>query len=163
MDKPKKRSGITAKRAFNLQCKLVERADDLYSRAYWYCSTHEQIVESEQRKLWHSKEWARVPSYVHSYVEGYVAAKREELYRHHLYWMVWLDGKLVTSKEVDERTKEEHKLILDRCNADCQDYAEPAGYRSPWSRIDSEQSRHVWVDNAGNPLPDKPFDGKWKQ
>jgi hypothetical protein len=117
----------------------------IYMRAASFRMTSDKIAELT-REVFTSELYLRAPEYAKGYVHGFHEAKRDELYHGRIRWMLWLDGHLVTSKQVDERTKAEVGL------------AGHTGYRSPWARIDSDRSRHVWTDEKGNLLPDHPFD-----
>ena len=146
----RKRSGISGDRAYRIQKKYAEKIKDIYSRAVSYKSPHETTSELLSSEVWRSPELKKAPSYVRSYLQGMNDCKFDEIYRHHLAWMLSLDGKLMTRKQVDEQAALEKEMALDR----------NPSYRSPWQRIDSDSSRHVWLDSKGNPLPDKPYDAR---
>ena len=77
---------------------------------------------------------------------------RDNLYRDHLLWVLSVDGKLMTSEEVDQKTIEEKGTKM----------SEEEFYRSPWSRINGDLCRHVWTYKDGQPMYDKPFDRRFK-
>lgn len=143
----KKRSGISSKRAFDLQSMIENRLKSIISAAIDFKSTNETITENICKDIFESEEWKRLPEYRRAYVRGYYAALREEIYRHHIVWMLSCDGNLMLSKEVDALTKAEG---FDRNKP------------TPWSRIDSNLSRHVWKDANGLPLKDKSFDARFR-
>lgn len=144
-------SGISLDYSLRLQKTLTDRAADIMSRAYSFKLTHEEISESVVQ-LRQSREWKRAPHWVKSYIEGYLHARRDEIYRHHMAWMLSLNGKLVSSKMVDTTTKDEVELGIHK----------NIGYQTPWARVDGEKSRHVWKDADGQPMLDKPYDQKWR-
>jgi hypothetical protein len=145
------RSGISIDRALRLREKLKLRAGDIFSRAIMFKWSHEDIQE-ETIKLHASNEWKRSPGWVQSYLRGYIDARRDNIYRDNLMWVLSLDDKLVTSREVDTATKDEQELGITKCTS----------YRTPWQRVDGEKSRHVWKDSEGQPMLDKPYDAKWR-
>jgi hypothetical protein len=185
--KPKKKSGISSKRARSIQCQLVERIANIYSSARIFHSTHEQMLESLNERVYNTKEWKKAPVRVSAYVNGYQAAKREEMWCSFA-WLMWLDGKLCTSKEIDAITEQEktelYSAFVQMCEESVKEYEKQGGscrhpptreefnrnpsrfmssdYKSPWARIDNNKSRHVWTDKEGNPLRDMPVDGKWR-
>jgi hypothetical protein len=180
--------GISISRSLDLQGRLTGRAADIFSQAVTFKLTSEDISQMVAQRLQGSPEWKRTPQWVHSYVQGYMKARRDNLYTTHLEWLLWLDGRLVTSKSVaqitkDERTAkftslvqmcEESVLLYQKQGGSCRtpptleefdrdpDRFFPSDYMSPWRRVDADKSRHVWKDAEGNPLPDKPFDRKWR-
>lgn len=149
--KGSKKSGISSKRAYELQTALVSRVGDTFSYAVHFQLTYEQIGARLQEFVYNTPEWERLPIARRSYILGYCQAKRDDLYRHHFTWVLSCDGKLMTSKEVDALTAAEKAAGKDTS----------PDYRSPWSRIDSDQSRHVWVKD-GKPLLDKSIDARFR-
>lgn len=181
--------GISMDRAFSLQSELLRRAAAIHSQAISFKMASEDISREVRERLYNSSEWKRAPRWVHSYVEGYMQARRENIYRHHMMWMLWLDGRLLTSKEVGVITELENRTqfqdLVEKCEESVRLYKKhggscrhpptweefnsnvskffPSTYKSPWSRIDGDKSRHVWTDEQGNPLPDRPYDRKWRE
>jgi hypothetical protein len=159
MTSTKKRSGISSARAYRIQSQALNKLGDIYGRAVHFKLTHDEISD-EVCKVLSWVESKKCPYHVRAFLLGYWQARRDEMYRHHITWLLGLDGELLTSKEVDARTEEEKRLGYaspdtnwDHCN-----------YRSPWSRIDGDKSRHVWMDKPGGvPLRDKPFDLRFKE
>lgn len=186
--KPRKKSGISGNRAYKIQCKLVERVADIYSCARMFYYTHEQIRE-QVSKMYDCSDWKRAPTYVNSYVQGYMQARRDDMWQHQFVWLLSCDGKLMTSKEVDVLTEKEKEdkcsAFIAMCEESVRLYAkvggscrhpptreeymrdfskhQPSDYKSPWQRVNGELSRHVWKDSAGNPLRDKPCDEKFRR
>jgi hypothetical protein len=150
-DPPRKRSGITLDRALTIQHKMQVRVADIYEAAIVMYMTSEQISE-RVREVFADKTYDKAPTWVISYVQGYSAARKDAIYRYHLVWVMWLDGRLCTRGEVDQATEEELEAGEDRS----------PHYRSPWQRIESDKSRHVWKDKNDQPLYDMPYDGKWR-
>lgn len=138
--------------AYNLARKLISRLSDTYGQARHFQFTHDEIVELVRDKV-KNDQFARLPAYWQGYIEGMYECQRDRLFRECLMWMLSCDGRLMTSKEVDALTELEVQAKL---------HLDPE-YRSPWSRIDSGLSRHVWVDKEGNPLREKPFERKFKK
>lgn len=145
----RKRSGISVDRTYRIQTKIMARVKDIYSRAIFYNLTYESISD-ELAKVYNDPQLKLTPAYVKHHIFGYCEAKREEIYHHHVQWMLWLDGKLVTSEEVNSITKSEKPISSDR------------DYRTPWQRVDNEKSRHVWLKN-GVPQLDRPLDRKFQE
>jgi hypothetical protein len=130
--------------------KLVSAISDVYSTARFCYSTHDELLERRRIAVHETPAWKRSPAWVQMYVNGYEEALRGSMWHRDLAWMLWLDDKLVRSEDVDAVTVRE-----------CADgTAFAPGYRRPWSRIDSNKSRHVWRDiDSGIPRADKPFTG----
>lgn len=146
MEKTKKRSGISADRAYRIKEKLRARIVDIYNTARVFHHTHEAILESMKRDVWDAPELARAPSWVRSMLHETQRCLGDENWRL-LTWMLSVDGALLTSKEVDALTAKEKAEGLDKAK----------DYRSPWSRVDSERSRHVWTGKDGSPIRDRPY------
>jgi hypothetical protein len=72
-------------------------------------------------------------------------------------WVLSVDGKLMTSKQVDELTRTENDA-----NRATPNTFPTKEYRSPWSRVDSEKSQHVWIGKDGAPMYDKPFSRRFQ-
>ncbi len=112
-----------------------------------------------------------MPAYVRGYLQAIVDTKRDEIYQRDMVWLLSCDGELLTSKEVDEKTrlewKEQERKFSFREGAPEREWM-PADYKSPWSRINSDLSRHCWMSYP-NPrtgertiLRDKPYDAKFR-
>lgn len=152
--------GITVQRAYKLQEKLTARIKDLMSQARHFHLTNEDIIDNMVQVRIHP-DYHRAPRYVHAYCEGVYRTLREDIYNNRLMWVLSLDGKLVSSKEVDDLTlweKEHFPIASKSCNVFPNG---SSGYKSPWSRINNDLSRHVWKDVEGKPLLDKPFDARF--
>lgn len=155
ISKNKHKSGISSERAYRIQRKLIDIVADIYSAAIIFKSTHDDILNNLTKRVYKTVEWKKAPSYVQSYVLGYLEARRSEINRYHLAWVLSCDGKLMTNKEVDELTAAERGIGYE----DVVVHDGP----TPWGRIDNDLSRHVWTDAHGNPMLDKPFDRKFKE
>jgi hypothetical protein len=149
----RKRSDISGDRAYRIQEKMVARIADIYSNAKHFHQTHDTILENMSSKVWNDPELKKAPAYVRGYLMGYLKAISESLWNNNLVWVLSCDGKLITSKEVDLLTAEEKRFPPIRYKGE--------EYRSPWSRINSDLSRHVWKSASGNPILDKPFNAKF--
>jgi hypothetical protein len=134
-----------ANRAYNIQSELKNNINYIYSNAIHFKLTHDDIVDQIREKVYDIARAKKVPQYVISFLDGYWEAKREEVYRNHIVWVLSIDGMLMTSKEVDAWKASK-------------DFSHDT---SPWSRIDTESCRHVWKDNDGHPMLDKPFDRRF--
>lgn len=192
--KPRKRSGISGDRAYRIQTKLKARLLDIISQGVCFKLTHDEVCEQVRDKVMGDSDWKKAPAYVHTYIQGVWDAKRDEMYRYHIVWVLSCDGKLMTSKEVDELTKKEKEELyaahVKWCEDSVSEYNKNGGscrrpdtleefsrnfsrgiavglgirsvdYKSPWSRIDGDLSRHVWKDAQGNPMLHKPYDRKF--
>lgn len=150
--KQRKRSGISADRAYKLQRRLIARVNDIYSNTLYLKKTHEYILERMKNEVWESPELKKCPTHVSAYVSGYCEAIRANMLKNEFTWMRCLDGRLVSSKEVDIITAQEQSdngLSLSM------------GYKSPWQRIDSDHSCHVY---KGTLLPfDEAHRAYWKE
>lgn len=147
----RKRSGISGNRAYKLKSRLVSRIADIYANAVHFKLTHDEISQ-KVREIMNDVDYKRLPTHAKEYIQGYWQAKRDEVYRYHITWVLSLDGNLLTSKEVDSITMLEKSLNL----------SVSPDYKSPWSRINGDLSRHVWKDANGAPLRDKSFDVRFR-
>lgn len=140
--------GMTHARAYKLQSKLRLRLLDIFSSARSFCSTSEEISE-RTRKVF--EENPKMPAYVRGYLQAIVDTKRDEIYQRDMVWLLSVDGNLLTSKEVDALGEKEG-----------------SPYKSPWSRINSDLSRHCWMSDPDprtgerTILRDKPYDAKFR-
>lgn len=150
MNQPGK-SKVSGSRAYGVAAALLRRLSDIYTRARCYHLTHEDIAELVRDEV-KNDQFARLPAYWQGCIDGAWECRRNELRQYHLVWTLFCDGRLLTSEEVDALTAEERASGL----------AQQPEYRSPWSRIDNNQSRHVWKDAKGQLLRDKPFDRRFK-
>lgn len=151
--------GISADRAYKLQEKLTARIKDLMSQARHFHYTNEDISANMLAHVRLSHEWRKAPRYVHTYCDGVYRTLRDDIYRNHLVWMLSLDGVLRSSKEVDALTLTEKGMYTS--SGDGWSLVLNKEYKSPWSRIDNDLSRHVWRSVAGTVLLDKPFDARF--
>ena len=149
----KKRSGISAARSHKLEKIFRERMSSIFSQGIRFQHTHEHMLKCIHSEILDTPEWKMVPERVRSYIEGYWKAKRDEVYQYHLVWVMSVDGKLMTNKEIIDALTEEEKMyeVTDKTGQ----------YRSPWSRVNSNLSRHVWKDRDGKILLDKPYDARF--
>ncbi len=147
-------SGISADRAYKIRSRLKSRLADIISSGVSFHSTIDTITDNVRKMVWEDKDLKRCPERVRSYLRGYYDAKWDEMWNKHFVWLLWCDGQLMTNKEVDALTDKER-----REGANPRD----PNYKSPWSRIDSDKSRHVWKGKDGEPLRDKPIDQKWRE
>jgi hypothetical protein len=147
-----KRSGISIDRAEKLRGELRSAIANAFSLAQHFKLTADATRDTIGAAIKHASSRG-APAWVIAYARGYWDARRDEQYLHHFAWVMWCDDKLMTRDEIDALTRIEHEAGLD----------ERHDYRSPWSRIDSDKSRHVWTDDEGNPLRDKPVDERWKE
>ena len=137
--------------AYKLKRKLISALCDVYARARHFRMTHDELSEGLRESVYEPAQ--RLGAAERAYIDGYAEAKRAEVWRSQVMWMLSVDGRLMTSKEVDALTREEATRF---------DPRDPA-YKSPWSRVDNNKSCHVWVDmRTGEPLRDKPFSGTRK-
>lgn len=149
--KPRK-SHISGTRAYDLQRKWISHIRLIYSEAIHFRLTRDDISDRIVSGVMNTPEWERVAKHIQQYVQGYWEAKRESLFQEHIIWALSVDGKLMLNKEVDLLTEEESlNPVL---------FLSP-GYRSPWARVDSDMSRHVWKGMNGKPLFNKPFDRRF--
>lgn len=139
--------GISGERAFRIQQRAVSRLADSYSLAWHFKSTWKELTD-RNRAITQSPDVLRCPARVRSYLSGYEEARRADIYCNKLVWMLSCDNRLLTSKQVDALTAHEKAQGLDKA----------PDYKSPWSRIDTDRSVHVWKDTiTGEPLRDRPY------
>lgn len=132
--------GISSDRAYKIQRILIARVIDIYGCAKSFKSTHEYILDRMTKEVWNSKEIKKAPKHVGAYVSGYREAISDSFWRNELVWMLSLDGKLVSSKEVSIITDEE------RCMGAKEGMFpfDKTPYLSPYQRVDSDHSCHVY-------------------
>lgn len=145
-NKTKSSSRLSGQRAYKLMHVLRRRINDVFNTAIQLHQTHEHIGDRIKNQLHDSPEFARLPNTCKEYLFGYLHAKHDNVW-HLCIWMKSIDGKLLTTREVDELSRVEKSEGLDK---------DPE-YKSPWHRVDSDLSCFVWKDEQGKPLPDKPF------
>ena len=138
--------GTSSSQSLKLKMILAEQLHEVFSRAIREHHTHEYIMEHVLIVLANKK----LPRHAKEYLQGICDTMRWTIYSHHLIWLKMLDGELRTTEEVEALTIRESVA------------AYTVGYRSPWARVDSDQSRHVWKDEHGQPLRDKPYDAKFR-
>lgn len=143
----KPKGKVSGYRAYKLKGRLIEILNGIYETARHFHLTHDEIAKRVKEKILDSEDLARLPAWERGYINGYHECLRKSLYRE-IMWLLWCDNSLLTRSQVDALTEQEKATGLDK---------EP-GYRTPWARINSDLSRHVWVDSKGEPLRDKPFD-----
>lgn len=153
IEQKKSRSGMRASTAYNHQARLLKQVQETYSLAVQLHLTYQEIAERLDQRVYSDPAWSRLPSYVQTYIFGWLECKRSEINRYHMVWLMSVDGQLLTSKEMsllDEQERKYH-FIYD------------ADHRSVWARCNMDLSRHVWCNRDGIPLKDKPHDGKFKE
>ena len=136
-------------RALAIKSILASYLKDVYSSAIHFKMPHEKLLERKQLFVLNDPLYRKAPRWVHAYLNGMEDIMRDNIYRYHLVWLMSVDGKLLTRKEMDELYKQE-KAIADK-------HKPNDDYKSPWARVNSELSNHYWKDDNGNPLRDKPF------
>lgn len=136
-------------RNYHIAQQLMGRVRDALSIGIQFQQTIDKIGQNMRGGVIDTQDFARLTIYYQGMVEGYRRSAWESLWKH-AYWMLSCDGKLMTSKEVDALTEAE------------KDISKEESYQSPWSRIDNDQSRHVWKAPDGSPMRDKPFTEKDK-
>lgn len=149
-----KRSGtspVSGERACKIQSDLKDKVREVFMSARYLFLSGETIQRQLNHRVYESDEWSRVPGYVQSYIHGYIDACRDGQQRD-LVWVKMVDGKLLTSYEVDALTAKEKEEKKDLT----------PDYLSPWQRVDTDLCRFVWKDEAGKPLLNKPFDQKFR-
>ena len=156
-DNNRKRSGISSDRAYRIQRKMISKVADIYSTHVHFHTTYEDCSEALRVSVLSSAELALCPERVRAYIDGYCEAMRDQVWRRNVMWVLSCDGKLMTSKEVDELTR-----VEEAANSATPNTFPTKEYRSPWSRIDSDLSRHVWKSAEGLPMYDKPFTRKFQ-
>jgi hypothetical protein len=169
-----KKSGLTHKQSYNLMRKMVGRVQSIYASAFAYKLTYIEISERLNSNVLQSGEYKRLPAWAKSHISGYCEAKREDTEKYHLVWLNSLDGEFYTKEMVDNLTTLEidrlYRDLKSKCDLSGPTFEEfrqnisrfmPSDYKSPWMRVNSEFSRHVWKDAHGNILSDKPYDRKF--
>lgn len=150
MQVKEKKSGMSIDRAINIQERLKKRISDIFGRTIAYKLTWDELHELLFREISESQSYKKAPAWVHSFLKGYMEARKEEIHRHHTAWLLWVDGQLMTRKDVDTIAAQESAPLS----------SPDPNFKGVWSRIDNDKSRHVWKD--GNAVyRDKPFDRKW--
>jgi hypothetical protein len=139
--------GLSADRAYKLQSKLKVRLLDIISMHISCKSKHEVICKSINDQVMMEAQIRRAPARVLAYLQGIKETRMDDIYRYHLVWCMSVDGNLYTSAEMNTLSANEIKVGLDK----------DADYRSPWARCDGDKSTHVWKDEKGNVLKDKPY------
>jgi len=145
-NKPKGK--VYGNRAYRLMQGLLNNLDSIYNLAKHFKWSHEEIMEQTALKVYNA-EHHRLPAFERGQIYGYHQALRNQLWNQ-MFWLLSVDGKLLTSKEVDALTALENEG------------PHQPDYRSPWSRVNSDLSRHVWADDQGQSLRDKSFDRKFR-
>ena len=159
--------------------KMIGRVDETYAYCIADKLTGDDITDRLRTRVYESGEYLRLPTWAKSHIAGYCEAKREEVWKYHLVWVMMLDGKLRTSEEVDELTRQEAAILhagyvgecirLNKQPATLEKFASSIGhfiqsnYMSPWQRIVTtkpNKSRYVWK-NVQGPLYSKPYDRKF--
>lgn len=147
-------------RNYRTQRNLIVRILAIYQNAIHFKLTHDDIAEQMNEKVFNSKEAKTLPRHMIEFLHGYYEAKREEMYKHHIHWMLYCDGKLMTSKEVHELAQKEVFLAKNK-NLQIDTKSSGDEYISPWGRIKGDLCRHVWADANNVPILNKPYDRKF--
>lgn len=147
MTDTRKRSGLSSDRAFKLQRKLESRLTHIISNAAHFKRPFDEISEKVHAEVFNQADFNRLPAYSKGYIKGIYDATKANLWTKTA-WVLSIDGKLLTSKDVEELYQQE-KAIPGNNSTNPE-------YRSPWARVDQDLSRHVWMDEKGNPLLDRP-------
>ena len=140
-------SGMHANQAYNWERRFMSIAKDVYNSAILFHWSHKRLLENLEQRLYSLPAWKKAPRYARAYVTGWMLCRADHIWEHQTVWVMSVDGQLLTGKEIDALTTKEKQEGLD-CRV---------AYRSPWGRIESEKSCHVWRDAAGNPMRDKPY------
>jgi hypothetical protein len=154
--------GMLRKKAYKIQNRLKMRINDIIDNSVSFHSTIDTIIDNMCKMVWEDKDLKRCPEWVRSYLRGYYEAKWNEMWNKHFTWLLFLDGRLLTHNEVDDQTEKEKVNGFSYINGVKVLTCDP-NYKSPWSRIDGDKSRHVWKGKNGEPLRDKPIDQKWRE
>ena len=154
-DNKRKRSGISSDRAYRIQRAMISRVSDIYSSHVHFHTTYEDVAEELRSTVHNSQELALCPERVRAYIDGYCEALRNNIWNTKVMWVLSVDGKLMTSKQVDELTRTAR--AENDANRATPNTFPTKEYRSPWSRVDVEKSQHVWIGKDGAPMYDKPF------
>lgn len=86
---------------YNRAMRIFASLRDIYSRARSYHSPHWKILE-DLRALRTSKDYQKLTTYYLGQFAGIHDELRNNLYRYDLEWRLYLDGRLVTSKEIPD-------------------------------------------------------------
>lgn len=147
----KKRNGITIERAVKLKSTYLLRLQDLFSAHIFYRSTHQTIIKAINESIFEQLKFKRAPRWLVEYLRGYRDARLDSIQREHVVWMNDVDGRLMTTKEVDQLTSSEAASGV----------ALADNYKSPWQRACNGQGQFVWLDKAtGLPMINKPYYGQ---
>jgi hypothetical protein len=137
---------MSVDRSYRIQQQFKTSTLDIFRTAIRLRQTHDIILKNISDRIYGDPLWAKVPDRVRAYIRGIMDARFDDMWSR-LVWLKSIDGKLLTTKEVDALTAKEAKLKKSKAN----------NYRSPWGRCDGQTSAYVWKDEAGNPLRDKPY------
>lgn len=147
--------GMSLDRAIRLQSEFLQSAQDVMSNCIYFKLTHDDILEHLNARIFSRPEWKKVPAYVQAYINGWLRCKYDSIYLQHLIWMKSVDGNLLTTKEMYELCNKE-SIPFEVANS-------AEGYKTPWARCDTDLCRHVWKDENGNPLVNKPYDRRFQK
>lgn len=158
------KSRISGDRAFRIRQQYKDRISSIFGSIITFRQTLNDLTESMRKSVWEVEEVKRCPETVRAYLHGYFDARWDNLWRYHFAWLLWCDDKLMTKEEVDQLTRQEDEDLYRQFSlTQGEKNYRPKDYRPPWSRIDSDKSRHVWKDRDGTPIPTFPVDAKWRQ
>lgn len=139
--------GLSADRAYKLQCDMKSRLLDIIGMAISCKMTHSDICDRVRKDVMSEAARRGAPQHVISYIRGIYDTRMDDMYRYHIVWTMYVDGKLRTSQEVRAMCDREAKLKKSKS----------LDYKSPYARVDSDKSVHVWTDSKGTVLYDRPF------
>lgn len=125
--------GITAYGAkiHNRKERALSRLKDAFGSAVSFKVTADKMAEMMREAISPFK----LPPYEQGFLDGYRGALREEVWRRHVRWQLYLDGVRVTSDEIS--------AIADREESEGKERADT------WKRV---TGRHEWISN-----PDRAF------
>lgn len=142
---------VSGRAAQSLAFKLLHRLVDVYSRAIHFKLTTSELDSLVIHEVTNS-QYSRLPVYWRGYIDGQHALRWQQLWDQHAIWLLSIDGQLLTKQEEKELHQRE---IAEGKN-------QKPDYLSPISRVDAALCRHVWADEDGNPLKDRPFDLRFR-
>lgn len=156
---------LTGDRAFKASRYYIGVIGEIYSGATMMKLTQEWIRDRMKERVYDTEDYRRLTLHYRYYVDGYHEGRKGEIERCHLVWIHYVDGKLLTSDEVQALSNEEAKEFrVDRGvrYRIGNPFLPVTDYKSPFARADHALSRHVWKDERGNPMKDKPFEVKFR-
>lgn len=145
--------GIKIKTAISIQHRFKQIIRSIFAEGARSYSTLDDMLDQVSSRVYNTEEFKHCPNWVSTYLQGYKESKVDEVVDNSV-WLMMCDGELRTKNEIDALTKTESESLNNQYNKN---------YKSPWSRVNGDKSRHCWIDRkTGQPLRDKPIDRKWK-